>query len=311
MAIIAPTTPTPLPVPPSSADPGNFDVRADTFLGSLDTFQTQTNSLATNTYNNALEVQALAGQASDSASMASQSANAASAASNFKGLWSSLSGVLNKPATVLHNNRYWFLLNDLSNVAVSEPGVSADWSPQVLDSLNLGNVNLNTVTSSGFYYFGTPTNGPVSLVINSHLIVSKSGTTLTQIIVETSTGAMFSRGATGIGTTPVFGDWKRSALQNDLVIPGAGAAFDCSKGNHFAETVSANRTLSFINIPSGSYSCVVELNHTAGTLTMPSGTVWAGSAPTFTSGKRHLIFFQRTTLGTAGWYASTLSGFST
>jgi hypothetical protein len=311
MPIVNPTPPTPLPVPPSSSDPGNFDVRADTFLGALDDFQTQTNSLATVTYGNALASEEFANLSSQSATSASQSASAASAASNFKGAWSSLTGVLNKPATVLHNNRYWFLLNDLSNVTLSEPGVSADWSPQVLDSLSLGNINLNTVTSSGFYYFGTPTNGPVSLVVNSHLIVSKSGTSLTQVIIETSTGCMFTRGATGIGTTPVFGDWKRVALHADQVVATGGAAVDCSKGNHFTETVSITKTFSFINVPSGSYSCVLEINHTGGTINLPAGTVWAGSAPTFTSGKRHLIFLQKTNIGTAGWYASALSGFNT
>lgn len=310
MAIVIPTPPTPLPTPPSSADPGNFDVRADTFLASLNTFQTQTNDLADDTYQNALQAVSSANDAATQATLASQSAAAASAASNFKGTWSSLSGALNKPATVLHNNKYWFLLNDLTNVALSEPGVSADWSPQILDSQTLGNVDLNTVIGSGFYSFGTPLNGPVSLVTNSQLIVSRAGNTLTQTIVEVSTGCMFSRGATGIPASPVFTAWKRVALQADQVVPGAGAAFDCSKGNHFTETITANRTLSFSNIPAGSYSCVVEILHTAGTLTMPTGTVWIGSAPTFTTGKRHLIFFQRAQLGTAGWYASALVGFS-
>lgn len=311
MAIVIPSVPTALPTPPSSSDPGNFDVRADTFLTALGPFQTETNTLATQTYDNALAASGFASDASAQAVLASQSASAASAASNFKGNWSSLTGVLNKPATVLHNNKYWFLLNDLTNVTLSEPGVSADWSPQILDSQALGDVDLNTVIGSGFYSFGTPLNGPVSLVTNSQLIVSRAGTTLTQTIVEVSTGCMFSRGATGIPSSPSFTAWKRTALQADQVVPGGGAAFDCSKGNHFTETITANRTLSFSNIPAGSYSCVVELLHTSGTVTMPSGTVWIGSAPTLTTGKRHLIFFQRAQLGTAGWYASALVGFST
>lgn len=51
----APVSSTPLPTPPSTTDPGNFDTRADAFLGALPTFQTQTNSQATTTYNNAVE----------------------------------------------------------------------------------------------------------------------------------------------------------------------------------------------------------------------------------------------------------------
>lgn len=49
------------------------------------------------------------------------------AVGNFKGNWSSLTGALNTPASVKHNNRYWALLNNLANVALSQPGVTADW----------------------------------------------------------------------------------------------------------------------------------------------------------------------------------------
>jgi len=310
MPIVIPTVPAALPTPPNSGDPANFDTRADTFLSSLPTFQTQTNQLATDTYNNALAASDFATAASDQADLAALSAAAASAVSNFKGTWSSLSGALNKPATVLHNNKYWFLLNNLSNVALSEPGVTADWAPQTLDAQSLGNVDLNTATGSGFFTFGTPLNGP-SGVTNSQLIISRGGTTMSQVIVETSTGSMFCRSASNITTTPTFTPWKRVALHADVVVAGAGAAFDCSKGNHFTETISANKTLAFDNVPTGSYSCVVEINHTAGTISFPSGTVWIGSVPTFTTGRRHLIFMQRAQIGTAGWYASALAGFST
>lgn len=310
MTIVVPTVPTPLPTPPNSGDPSNFDTRADAFLGALSTFQTQTNQLATATYGNALDSAASAVLSGQQATLATQSATAAAAVSNFKGAWSSLSGALNKPATVLHNNKYWFLLNDLTNVALSQPGVSADWSPQTLDAQDLGNVNLNTVLGSGFFSFGTPTNGPLG-VINSQLVVSKGSTTIAQTIVESTTGTSWTRGAYNVSTTPVWSDWKRVGLQSDIITAAGGAAFDASKGNYFTDTVSANRTFSFVNVPSGAYSCVVEINHTAGTITFPSGTVWVGSAPTPAAGKRHLFFFQKTTLGAAGWYASALTGFST
>ena len=60
--------------------------------------------------------------------VAQDARDAAQGAANFKGLWSSLSGPLNKPASVKHNNRIWLLLNNLADVAASEPGVSADWT---------------------------------------------------------------------------------------------------------------------------------------------------------------------------------------
>lgn len=71
------------------------------------------NQLAQDTYANAL--------ASEDAVLASV------AAANFKGAWSSLTGALNKPASVYHSGTVWALLNNLANVASSQPGVSADW----------------------------------------------------------------------------------------------------------------------------------------------------------------------------------------
>ena len=67
-----PVNPTPLPVPPSTSDPANFDPRADAFLGALDGFQTQTNALALVTYDNAVE-------AFNSAISANSSKNSAAA----------------------------------------------------------------------------------------------------------------------------------------------------------------------------------------------------------------------------------------
>ncbi len=73
-----------------------------------------------------VDSQALA--ASNSAISAAASDGSAAAAANFKGQWSALSGALNKPSTVLHKGAYWVLLNNLSDVTTSEPGVTADWA---------------------------------------------------------------------------------------------------------------------------------------------------------------------------------------
>lgn len=50
----APPAVTPLPTPPSTSDPANFDTRADAFLGALPTFQTETDAVAENVYDNAV-----------------------------------------------------------------------------------------------------------------------------------------------------------------------------------------------------------------------------------------------------------------
>jgi len=172
-----------------------------------------------------------------------------------------------------------------------------------------GAVDLNTVIKSGFYAVTTPANGPAG-VTNSQLIVSCDGITATQIITDKATGALFVRAGSGLSGAPAWSPWRRVALHNDVAVPLAGGAMDCNAGNYFTETINGSRTLSFANIPSGAYACVLEVNHTSGTITMPAGTVWKGAAPTLLTGKRHLFFFQRAQLGTAGWYASAIDGYS-
>lgn len=73
------------------------------------------------------------------------------ATANFAGVWADMSGPLNRPACVKHNGRFWMLLNNLANVAASQPGVSADWT-----SLDAGRVTAritaNTTAVAGVYY---------------------------------------------------------------------------------------------------------------------------------------------------------------
>jgi hypothetical protein len=75
------------------------------------------------TTNGAAQVALAAGHASN----AQLSAFAAEAVANFAGVWSTLTGPLSKPATVYHAGLFYVLVNSLANVALSEPGVTADW----------------------------------------------------------------------------------------------------------------------------------------------------------------------------------------
>lgn len=77
MAVI-PTAITPLPTPPTTADPANFDVRADAFLGALPAMVTQINSSNATSYNNAVE----AAQGANSATAAKTAAETASSQAN-------------------------------------------------------------------------------------------------------------------------------------------------------------------------------------------------------------------------------------
>ena len=170
--------------------------------------------------------------------------------------------------------------------------------------------DLNNVVESGFYRLTTAhINWPSAVVENGQMIVSRGGETLLQILTGWNSGRMWFRQAVGIGATPSWGSWRRLAEHSETPIDASGGVMDCLTGNYFTAMISANTTLSFANIPAGAYSCVLEVHHTAGTMTFPSDTVWSGAAPTLSPG-RHLFFFQRAQIGTAGWYASALPGYS-
>jgi hypothetical protein len=74
---------TALPTPPSTADPDNFDFRADSFLGALPTFATEMNAEAAliNGYTTAAAASQTAAATSATAAATSETAAAASAAS--------------------------------------------------------------------------------------------------------------------------------------------------------------------------------------------------------------------------------------
>lgn len=105
--------------------------------------------------------------------------------------------------------------------------------------------------------------------------------------------------------------WLLALGDRDRVIAmSASGVGDCSLGDYFTLVLTANTTLSFVNIPAGAYACAVEIQHTAGNLTLPAGSVWArNEVPDLIVGRRHLVYFQRIQLGTSGWYVSALPNF--
>lgn len=126
------TTPIPIPagpsVPNSSAPETTFDAMFEASLTwQKDQLTPGSNALAQAGFDNATSAQASATAAAASEATASAAASQATGSANFKGQWSTLSGALNKPAAVEHAGRFWLLLNNLANVATSQPGVSADW----------------------------------------------------------------------------------------------------------------------------------------------------------------------------------------
>lgn len=185
-------------------------------------------------------------------------------------------------------------ITDAAQVAALDPGT-----------------DLNSVVTSGFYRLqDSHPNWPSNVVEHGQMIVSSvTGATVLQIATGYSNGRMWFRQALRLGATQLWGSWRRLAEHSETPTSISGGVMDCLTGNYFTVTISANTTLSFANIPAGAYSCVLEVQHTAGTITFPAGTVWSGVVPTLSPG-RHLFYFQRAQLGTAGWYASSLPGYS-
>lgn len=126
---------TPLPTPPSRSDPANFAARGDAFMTALPTFATEANALQADVNAKQVATAASAAEAAVSLSETQLASQAALDAANFKGYWNTLTGALNKPASVIHSGKFWILLNNLANVATSQPGVSADWAESLQDGI--------------------------------------------------------------------------------------------------------------------------------------------------------------------------------
>ena len=83
------------------------------------------------------------------------------------------------------------------------------------------------------------------------------------------------------------------SLDPGVITAMAALDVNCSLGNYFTKTISANSTFTFSNIPSGkAYAFTIELTHTSGTVTWPTTVKWPGdTAPSLTTGKTHLFVF--------------------
>jgi len=137
---------------------------------------------------------------------------------------------------------------------------------------------LNTITTAGKVSGGAITSGTIS----GSTAISTSGA-----IATTGTLAV---GQSSVATNADFD--VNGALAQTVQAVGA-LDIDCSTGNYFTKTINANSTFTFSNVPvSRSYSFVLELTHTSGTITWPAAVKWPSDAsPTLTTGRTHLFVF--------------------
>ena len=311
-----PTPPTPitsLPTPPSRSDPANFAARGDAFLGALPTFATEANAVAANAYSNALEAVNSANTASGAASTAIAQADAAM---GYRNTAQSAAATATTKAGEA----------SASAIAASQLNLGDKASPPTTDNqgqpLRAGATYFDTTLGKWRVWTGAAWGDGISAVAGVSSLNGKTGdvtidkadvglsnvdNTADSVKAVASAGKLTT--ARTINGKSFDGTANISISGNPTVTAATGGVMDCSAGDRFTLSVSANTTLSFTNIPAGSYACVLEVLRTAGTITFPTGTVWSGVAPTLSAG-RHLFYFERAQLGTAGWYASSLAGYS-
>jgi len=193
--------------PPSTSDPDNFDVRADSAFADLhdsiipgmNTSIEQMNTVAgevTTTKNEAETAQIAAEDARDKAkewaekdayvevetdqysakhwSVKSEEYKDALLASvNFAGIWEDLSGSLNAPATVYHMSMFWQLTTDIIDITTKEPGIASEWiNTNSVVKMNKNSIDSDLVIPEGYNALSV---GSI-LDINADVTINKNAT---------------------------------------------------------------------------------------------------------------------------------------
>ena len=129
-------------------------------------------------------------------------------------------------------------------------------------------------------------------------------------------------GAVTHATSWAVGTGATAATNTDLDVSGTYAGnvvavsaldIDCSTGNYFTKSISANSTFTFSNIPSSrAFAFTVEIDVSGDrTISWPSSVSFpSATAPTLTSGKTHLFFFVTNDGGTS-FRAASLVDYTT
>jgi len=178
---------------------------------------------------------------------------------------------------------------DLSIESVNITGTSAGLSGT--PDITIGTLNATSGTAAApSVSVGTTDNGLYS-----------PGTDKVALATN-GTGRLFidSSGNVGVGTSIPTAKLDVNGNQTSNIVAMAALDVDCSAGNYFTKTINGNSTFTFSNVPSNrSFSFVLELTHTSGTVTWPASVKFpADTAPTLTTGKTHLFVFETNDGGT-------------
>ena len=124
-------------------------------------------------------------------------------------------------------------------------------------------------------------------------------------IATTATGCDI----TGTAVVDGFAIDGKAEQTAEALTAGSTVTIDCSTGNYFTLTSSANTTFAFSNVPSSgiAYVCIIQVTAGSYSMTWPSAVKWSastgGAAPTVTASKVH-NFMLATTDGGTTWRAN-------
>ena len=95
-------------------------------------------------------------------------------------------------------------------------------------------------------------------------------------------------------------------------VKDSGVNIDCALGNFFLKTVGGSVTFDIINLPAHrTYSFSLLIHYNSGSIAWPSVMVWPdNSAPTLTTGKKHLIMGVKCPDGTNNYRMSYLVNYA-
>jgi hypothetical protein len=104
----------------------------------------------------------------------------------------------------------------------------------------------------------------------------------------------------------------QTGSQREGIVEVAELEIDCSLGNYFTKTISANSTFTFSNAPSTrAYAFTLELTHTSGVVTWPAAVAWPNDiAPSLDNGKTSLLVFITDDAGSR-WRGGALTNYTT
>ena len=102
-----------------------------------------------------------------------------------------------------------------------------------------------------------------------------------------------------------------SAGSGRVIKAVTASTIDCSTGNYFTKTITANTAFSFSGAPTGkAYGFTLKVVHTSGAITWPSSVRWAESTPpTIVAGGTSLFMFITDDDGST-WRGAYLTNFA-